>query len=346
MSSLQKYHLEDLLPIKNKLVFLIGKPGTGKTKFCKLLLQHIDLNKVYLHVRDREEWHIDIQNKAHFSNVNPLLSYTEFNYPADSIIIVDDYSHSQSEKGIENFLNIINFSLSHHNLTLIINIQTYYKNKLFSIVFQNSFIFVTYCKFNTLTLKNIDKQLDTNFKEIFIQNYETGEKNFHIGFLNLANSYFIPFADQLYNSFSTPLKMYKNNKVYYIFDSENVQINFKKNSTEKNDIGDFLKKQDELVDTIQSLYPKQNAKIILLSNQLFKHLSPYMDEQYEIRINNVNLGNFLDFLKNSQNPNPDFKLDKTCIMLLKWLRKNNVKIAKLFYKNKTFNQYLNPTMTE
>ena len=71
-----------------------------------------------------------------------------------------------------------------------------------------------------------------------------------------------------------------------------------------------------------------------------------MDQQYEITINNVNLGNFLDFLKNSQNPNPDFKLDKTCIMLLKWLKENNVKIAKLFYKNKTFNQYLNPTMNE
>ena len=256
----------------------------------------------------------------------------------------DDYA--QSPSSLFSFLHIINYQLSHKKNTLILCIQGFTKNNLYSFIFQNSFLFLTYCKLNMKTIRHVDTQNGTDFKPIFETSFDEGDINYHICFINLDRNYIIPFSDKLFSCSTDPchIKMFKQDKTFYILDSHTVTLVEQKDTSESSDLSDDDDKQSDiesnLFEMLNTLCKHNNSKIILFARQLFTVLKPYMDKQFQIRIKDQHFGNFLDFVKLSQNPKLDTTVSQSTLNLLKWLRNKNVKFAKLFFKNKVFTHYL------
>jgi type IV secretory pathway VirB4 component len=105
------YNLKDIFPIQKSLTFIIGQSGTGKTQFIKLILDYFYQENIYLYCQDLREWEDNTYN-ININNTNPIENSSEFNkIPKNSIVIIDDYFHPQSQRGNEHFHEIINYKL-------------------------------------------------------------------------------------------------------------------------------------------------------------------------------------------------------------------------------------------
>ena len=175
------------LQLEDKLLWLFGKSGSGKTSFFKeVLLPRWSNGEIYIFTKDTAEWTatptINILPKDfNIQNISTL--------PENSLIFFDDFSKSCSDK---HFQEIVNFNLRHEKKTLIISVHDTFKSGLFTDLCQASRFFLTYSPSSLKLLQVLDKQYNTNFKTKFQTNYSKGVAHHHVAFLNSDTQIFIP----------------------------------------------------------------------------------------------------------------------------------------------------------
>lgn len=175
------------LQLEDKLLWLFGKSGSGKTSFFKkVLLPRWTNENIFVFTKDPTEWsstpNITLLSKDFIiQNISTL--------PENSLIFFDDFSKSCSDK---HFQEIVNFNLRHEKKTLIISVHDTFKSGLFTDLCQASRFFITYSPSSLKLLQVLDKQYNTNFRAKFQANYSKGVTQHHIAFLNSDTQIFIP----------------------------------------------------------------------------------------------------------------------------------------------------------
>ena len=341
MTNFEIYSLLDILPIQNKLSFVCGSSGTGKTAFIKQLLSYIDSSNVYIFCQDWLEWEATKYSKI--STENPVDNLDLFDQiPSSSIVILDDYFHSQSSKSSQNFREIVNFKLRHNEITLICLIHQFTKVNLYSVFILCENIFITYSKVNLKVLFQIFVNYGIDFRDEFNSIYSEGQAKYYVGYLNLKLNYFVPKASILLTHQENPISMFKDGDEYLIFKKSDLTIKKeidKDKSTEPED--DTT--EDKILDMVKQLYNPKNQKIIILTKLLYTNLRSYINkENLSIEIDGLFYTNFIDFLKYTQMVNTPkaHSMSSKYLFILKLLKSNNLKIAKTFIKNKKVQSYL------
>ena len=348
-ADVQSTGLKDLININSRLNFIIGGINSGKSTWCKILISLLNYKKLYLIIRDFEEWKdtkFDTSTKlstdTFFANIENL-DQLETN----SLIILDDFFFIGTSK--DNFYKFVNFYISHKNLTVFICIHHIYKNNLYNTILSNSSFFLTYSTINNTVLKVIDSKFNTKYTELYNHYLNLNYSNlYNIFYLNLEKNICIPAVNTLFIKSKEKLPkidMFKNNTKYLILPENKIDIYLPKASKKtkienERNIEDF-KLLDSFLEIIKTLYPK-SKKIHILSKQLYTIFqnNKNITSNYDIIIDQKNVGNLLDFITCTQNPNMKSIFSPKTIKVLKYLKNKHIKFPIIFIKNKNIYKYI------
>lgn len=330
--SIHKSCLNKLIPIKSSLTYIIGGINSGKTTHAKLLLNHAQYDKLILIVRDVSEW--VKYKKADILQIDRPFKNLELFKQAktNTLFLLDDYHHEKTD--LDNFMKIVNFELTHRNITMIINVHSIYHSHLFSHILCNQFLFLTYSPINTKIIKLLDNTYSLNFKSIFTD--YLNRDTFDVGFLNLSKAIYIPKSSDLFCKKILFTKMFKSssNIPYHIIKSDNVNIESNDNIIQNS--------ENNFIEQVKNIYKNKTRINILAKNMyiFFNKMNALSDTYQIILPNNKITMNLLDLISSSQNPNPNKILNKQTKQTLQFMKNNIFICPRLLIKNKNFYKYI------
>lgn len=333
------FSLDSILPLQNQVSFILGESGSGKTVFIKQIIQSLtDTIGLQIFCQDADEW-----NGFHnVSRENPFARLELIDaLPENTLIIVDDYFHSQKADINENFSSVIHYKLRHKRLTLFCLIHTIFKSHIYSYFMLCNNFFFTYSKITKKILLQFSLQYGVNFRDVFEQHYTEGQSGFHIAYLNLKNIYFIPEINLLLSGGHFPIKMFKTEEEYFIFPKSELEIKENKGGASSEESSPSTETLEKLLELGREIYPKKNTKILVLLKTLFLHVQKYVNtDTYCIETEDFQV-NFFDLLRYLNAPNIKKPIyDRDLTKLLQFLRSLKIKLPKLLIKNKGAYKYL------
>ena len=326
--------LSEILNLRSKLNFVMGGSGAGKTFFLHKLLAKFTMSKLTVYGFDRGEWspfesvkNIDFA----FIEEDPFAN-DEINSIRDQFIVFEDFSlQKQQEK---HFYKFVNYTLRHHNITLFIIAHSLFKTNLFHKIVSGTSIFLTSSPNNVPFCQKWDKLYFVDSLNLLKYNMNLVSST-NRPVLYLTNQFMVNNIDELLkDSPSQPekVKMFKNDKVYYLLETSKYQL--EESSTTEQGLETSL---ESFLDNFEEIYPKRFNKIKLLIKAVYGFLqkNKFLNEDDMVIIINKLEMSLYDFIIASQNPSKK-PLDKKVRQVLLELKKQNFKVPKFTLINGEF----------
>ena len=324
----------ELLKLQNKLNFVLGGSGTGKTFFLHKLLKSLNMAKLTVYGFDCKEWKpfekipsMDFD----FIEGDPFLN-NEINSRKDQFIVFEDFSLQKPQE--KYFYKFVNYTLRHQNITLFIIAHSLFKTNLFNKIVSGTSIFLTSSPNNIPFCQKWDKLYCTASLNLLKQNINLVSAT-NRPVLYLTNQFMVNnIGDLLEKTAIEPekVKMFKNDKVYYLLETSKYQLEEPTKGDEDSDncLESFLENFEEI-------YPKRFNKIKLLIKAVYGFLikNKFLNKgDMVIVINNLEISLY-DFIIASQNPSKK-PLDKKIKQALSEFKKRNFKVPKFTLINGEF----------
>jgi hypothetical protein len=111
---------------------------------------------VFIHSRDQHEY--SFNDKITFLDNDFYVSEKNFkNLPDNSIVFLDDFilnkSNTNTKQNKNEFLNVVNYYLRHHKITLFLIIHNIYSNGLLNEILLAPHLFVSYSNLGYYVMK-------------------------------------------------------------------------------------------------------------------------------------------------------------------------------------------------
>ena len=324
----------ELLKLQNKLNFVLGGSGTGKTFFLHKLLECLHMKKLTVYGFDSNEWKpferlagVDFA----FIEGDPFLN-DEINSIRNQFVVFEDFSLQKSQE--KYFYKFVNYTLRHQNITLFIIAHSLFKTNLFHKIVSGTSIFLTSSPNNIPFCQKWDKLYCMGSLNLLRQNIDLVSAT-NRPVLYLTNQFIVNNIGALLERTAIEpekVKMFKNDKVYYLLETSKYQLEepSKENDEEDNCLENFLENFEEI-------YPKRFHKIKLLIKSVYNFLKKHKflnEEDMVIVINNLEISLY-DFIIASQNPSKK-PLDKKIKQVLSEFKKQHFKVPKFTLINQDF----------
>jgi ABC-type ATPase involved in cell division len=149
-------NLNELFPL-SQLVFIVAESGYGKSSLVRILLSNLNPDlPVFIQTRDQHEF--PSKYKINFLENDFDVSENNFkNLPDNSIVFLDDFVLNKSNTNIKQnkseFLNVVNYYLRHHNITLFLIVHNIYSNGLLNEILLAPHLLVSYSNLGYYIIK-------------------------------------------------------------------------------------------------------------------------------------------------------------------------------------------------
>ena len=330
--------LSALLNLKNKLNFVMGGSGAGKTYFLHRLLAQTTLLKLTVYGFDRGEWS-SFENNPNldfaFVEEDPFLS-GQINSIRDQCIVFEDFSLQKPQE--KHFYKFVNYTLRHHNITLFIIAHSLFKTNLFHKIISGTSVFLTSSPNNIPFCQKWDKMYFVDSLQIMKQNISLASST-NRPVLYLTSQFMVNNIDELLvepSDHPEKVKMFKNDKVYYLLETSKYQL--EEHSTPDDETESCL---ENFLESFEEIYPKRFSKIKLLIKAVYGFLkkNKLLNEEDMVIVINKHEMSLYDFIIASQNPSKK-PLDKKVKQVLVELKKQNFKIPKFTLINGEFKAFI------
>ena len=318
--------LSELLNLRNKLNFVMGGSGAGKTYFLNKLLTQLAVSKLTVYGLDRAEWkafekvtNLDFT----FIEEDPFVN-EEINSIRDQFIVFEDFSLQRPQE--KYFYKFVNYTLRHHNITLFIIAHSLFKTNLFHKIVSGTSIFLTSSPSNVPFCQKWDKIYHVDSLQILKQNINL-ISNINRPVLYLTSQFMVNNIDELLSGSSgrpERVKMFKNDKVYYLLETSKYQLEESNAQEQKTESS-----LEEFLESFEEIYPKRFSKIKLFIKAVYGFLKKHKflnEEDMLIVINKLEMSLY-DFIIASQNPSKK-PLEKKVKQILLELKKKNFKVPR------------------
>ena len=324
----------ELLKLQNKLNFILGGSGSGKTIFLHKLLKCLNMTKLTVYGFDCVEWNsfekiptLDFK----FIEGDPFLT-NAINSIRDQFIVFEDFSLQKAQE--KYFYKFVNYTLRHQNITLFIIAHSLFKTNLFHKIISGTSIFLTSSPNNIPFCQKWDKLYCMNSLQLLKQNINLAN-NTKRPVLYLTSQFMVNNIEELLELTSIEpekVKMFKNDKVYYLLETAKYQL--EKSNEQDEEIDHSL---ECFLENFEEIYPKRFKKIKLLIKAIYTFLvkNKFLNkEDMVIVIGNLEISLY-DFIIASQNPSKK-PLDKKIKQVLLEFKKQNFKVPKFTIINGDF----------
>ena len=282
--------------------------------------------QIYLFILETCKIYVHSADPADFSNVSVNMLESSFTvqeenfqkFSPDSLVILDDFQLRTKQEKLD-FLRVINVTLRHQKITLILIIHNLFGNNLFNDIMFAPHLFLSCSNIGFSILSKMYLRLGGSNVLNFYQNEP--KVNFQFLYINCQKHYLINNVQQLFDRSPKNVKMFTNQQkfVIHLADYPCGTSESKTEPTIASDVNDL----------VLTLYPKQKSlqlvtKQLLKNNALDEDLC-FVDEK------KVHLADFLRFLNNTfdKNNKPNVHISKLC----KILASQSIRFPSLCVKN-------------
>ena len=323
----------ELLQLQNKLNFVLGGSGTGKTFFLHKLLECLNMTKLTVYGFDCNEWRaFEKFSTLDFAFIegDPFVT-DEINSIKDQFVVFEDFSLQKSQE--KYFYKFVNYTLRHQNITLFIIAHSLFKTNLFNKIVSGTSIFLTSSPNNIPFCQKWDKLYCMTSLNLLKQNINLVSST-NRPVLYLTNQFMVNNIGELLEKAAIEpekVKMFKNDKVYYLLETTKYQL---EEPSQEDDQDHCL---ENFLENFEEIYPKRFNKIKLLIKAVYNFLSKNKflnQEDMVIIINNLEISLY-DFIIASQNPSKK-PLDKKIKQVLSEFKKQNFKVPRFTLINQDF----------
>jgi hypothetical protein len=292
----------------------------------------LETSTIFIQTKDEQDF--KSTKFQHIKFLNNTFCVTENDFktiPNNSIVFLDDFilnkTYSNHKNNKSEFLNVINYYLRHHNITLFLIIHNLYSNGLLNEILLAPHIFLAYSNLGYYIMKKLLPRLGgTNVLDFFL---EPPRFNYHFCYINCNKNYIINYVEKLFSE--KKAIMFANQEKYIIHsvDQPCEKIN-NSNSTETSKIF------DECKIFLTHSYPKN--KILPLVVKILTNNNLLNNDLFFNFFSNIHLADFLSFLNNKFGKKETTELNM--IKLCKYLNHNALKFPKIAIKNPVAQKYL------
>jgi hypothetical protein len=249
--------------------------------------------------------------------------------PPESLVILDDFQ-IQSKKTKPNFSRVLNVTLRHHKITLILIVHNFVGNLLFNEIVHARHLFLSCSNIGLSVLSHKQIYMRLGGKDVIDFYQQQPKFNFQFMYVNSITHYLIYNCQQIFDRKLKDVTMYTNGQRFIIHLSNTTCGTSK---TKDEPIQNISSDVDNLV-TI--LYPKQKS-LFLVTKLLLKHNTINQD-LYFLDEPSVHLADFLRFLNNrfDKNIKPNVHILKLC----KIFQSKSIRLPNACIKNPLAKKYL------
>ena len=247
------------------------------------------------------------------------------NIPPESIVILDDFQLC-TKKNKPDFLRVLNVTLRHQKITLIMVIHNIFGNMLYNDILFAPHLFLACSNIGFFILSKIYLRIGGQSVLDFYHN--APKFNFQFIYVNSKKNYLINNVQHLFDRSCTNVTMFTNQQEFVIHPLDHPCGN-----SESDPVQSI---SSEVNDLLLTLYPKQKAlrlvtKLLLKRNILDQDLC-FAEEK------NVHLADFLRFINNTFDKSQ--KIETHMLKLCKSLQAQNIRFAYACVKNPVAKRYL------
>lgn len=241
--------------------------------------------------------------------------------PNGSLVILDDFSFQNITKQTKlQFLNVVNYYLRHHHVTLILLIHNIYSTGLLNEILLAPHLFIAYSNLGYYIMKKIHHRLGGSNVLQFWQ--EPPKYSYNFCYINCNKNYLVNSVEKLFLGKRTT--MFANEKRFVIH-SESSKCGppppaaSAQNSDIENEIHLFL----------SHVYPK-NKNLRLVFNIMMQH-QLINESLFFVTFPHIHIADFSSFLLNRFDQQE--KTSKEMIKLCKYLQRSKIRFPKIAIKN-------------
>ncbi len=251
-------------------------------------------------------------------------------FPSESVVILDDFTFKSSNYKLakSQFLKVINFTLRHAKITLILIIHNLFGNNMFNDILYAPHLFLSYSNIGYLIMSKIYLRLGGIDVLKFFQNVPKG--NFNFCYINNKRNYVINKIDSFFTRPHENIKMFASKQEYVIHLSTELCGT---SNSEDNNITNIKLEVEKLLHT---LYPKQKY-LTIVTNILIKKEA--INSDLYLKDNpNLHIIDFIRFINNTFDKN--FKPDANMLQLCKQFQRKQIKFPIACIKNPVAKKYI------
>lgn len=253
-------------------------------------------------------------------------------FPPESVVILDDFTFKSPNYKLakSQFLKVINYTLRHHKITLILIIHNLFGNNLFNDIIYAPHLFLSYSNIGYLIMSKIYLRLGGLDILKFFQNVPKG--NFNFCYINNKRNYVINKVDSFFIRPHETIKMFSGSQEYVIHLSTEL---CRSSNPEDNHITTQNIKL-EIEQILQTMYPKQKY-LTIVTNILIKN-GAINNDLYLVDSPNLHIIDFFRFINNTFDKN--IKPDAHMLQLCKQLQRKRIKFPIACIKNPIARKYI------
>lgn len=285
----------------------------------------LDTTPIYVHSADPADF-----SDVSVNMLNSNFSVREDNFkdlPPESVVILDDFQLRSKQNKLD-FLRVINVTLRHNKITLIMVVHNLFGNMLYNDIIYAPHLFLSCSNIGlSILLKIYMRMGGLNVLNFY---HNAPKFNFQFLYINSKKNYLINNVQQLFDRTCTNVTMFTNQQEFVIHPLD--QLCGPSDST--NNPAQSI--SSDVNDLLLTLYPKQKSlhlvtKSLLKKNALDQDLC-FRDEP------NVHLADFLRFINNKfdKSEKPETQMLRLC----KQLQLHNIRFAYACIKNPIAKRYL------
>lgn len=319
---------------------MLGQSGSGKTQFLCKLLQFIAPSKVYVFTKGKFRKNPPLfarficffcldpdEFKSLVLTVQPLITtpplnhdYFVANFSPGSWVIVDDFAWSPSSEERTELQTLLNFTLRHCKVTLILTVHNVFFSKLYNEISLCSNVFLTFSNQAKKYLLSQGKAFK-HVSEFFAKNREN---RYAIAYFSNIRELFVLNCHPLItvNSPFSSTKMLYTSQEYIIHNSQ-MPCDAGLSSSSASSPPPQTPPLKHILDEVLEDYPKQKkaVRIILRTLSSFirdENLFVQLDEKHEMHLIDFISLALTPIKRSSLTPNQTKFLKKLKLLGLKW----------------------------
>jgi len=323
---------------------------------------------VYVQTKDPEDFN-DLPHITYLDHTFKINEKEFSEFPRDSLIILDDFYFSTVKNKQEklDFLGVVNYTLRHHGITLLLIIHNIYHTNLSSDIMLAPHLFMAYSNLGYSLLRYFFTYI--RFKKTYfytisffrklaarlggqsvLEFYQEPSKlDYHFCYINSHRNYIINKVEQLFNG-GQHSTMFVNNERFaiHLLDQPCSSVGAKHSASVEESAECSNSINDQVHNFVVSTYPK-NKFLPLVFKNLVKH-NLIDDDLFFIDFPSIHVADFCAFINNSfgkssnssssSSSNSKNKTNGTLLKLCKFIRTKQIKFPAICIKNPVARQVL------